>query len=274
MRIDGKVMARAVLKDARTQLVHPLTVRAVTVCPTPATESYLSIKSARATDAGMTLDIVRLPEDTTEEAVIDAVCREGADAVIVQLPLPVHIPEERILNAIPVSLDADVLSQAARNAFERGDKDALLPPVVDAVREILRTTETTIPGSRAVVIGTGRLVGGPVAQWLKQEGAAVTVLDRTSSSEAFTSALAEADIIVSGAGSPGIIRPEHLTPGKSVLIDAGVSESSGAIVGDADPMCEAVAKAFTPVPGGVGPLAVACLFRNAALLTGRSLPSA
>ena len=102
---------------------------------------------------------------------------------------------------------------------------------------------------------------------LRALGAEVSVVTKESGD---LSLLTDADIVISGAGVPGLIRPEHLKEGV-VLIDAGTSESGGAIVGDADPACAEVASVFTPVPGGVGPVAVACLFRNVAALLGSPL---
>jgi methylenetetrahydrofolate dehydrogenase (NADP+)/methenyltetrahydrofolate cyclohydrolase len=137
---------------------------------------------------------------------------------------------------------------------------------VAAVKEVLERSNVMPAGKTAVVVGKGWLVGEPVATWLSAQGAQVTSITREAGD---LSSLLGADIIVSGAGSPGLIRPEHLSPGVT-LIDAGTAESGGAIVGDADPACATVASVFTPVPGGVGPMAVACLFRNAAILAKRN----
>lgn len=265
MLVDGRALAREVLLDARAGLTRVPVVRAVVVTPSPATESYLSTKAARAEDAGMRLVVVRLPEDATDGEVIEAIEAPGADAVIVQLPLPPRFDTQKILDAIPLAQDADVLSRKAYEQFVSGVPGALLPPVVEAVAIILSHAGVSVRGKRAVVVGQGRLVGEPVAQWLKNQEALVSVVTLESGE---LSLLKKADIIVSGAGAPGILTPEHLTPGV-VLIDAGTSESRGAIVGDADASCATIASVFTPVPGGVGPLAVACLFRNTAALVRR-----
>lgn len=267
MIIDGKAIATEIfaqVKESRSGLSE-LFVRAITVMPGKATESYLKIKAARAAEAGIRLEVVQLPDSANTNDVLQELEREGADAILVQLPLPPAIDTKTVLDAIPRELDADVLSSAAQAAFVAGEADALLPPVVGAVKEILERTHIAITGKHAVVIGEGGLVGKPSAAWLRYEGATVTVLTRATPSAEFTDALREADIIVSGAGSPGLITPEMLSPGV-VLIDAGTTEDSGALRGDADPACADIASVFTPVPGGVGPLTVACLFRNAALL--------
>lgn len=267
MLIDGRRIASDVLADVREDLPRALTVRAVVVSPTPATESYLSIKDARAEEAGMHLEVVRLPEAASEDEVIEAVTRAGCDAVLVQLPLPERLDSARILDSIPLERDADVLSRAAYERFREGDLEALQPPVVSAVSEILARAGVSVRGKRAVVVGQGRLVGEPVAAWLVQNGADLSIVTRESGD---LSMLKDADIVITGAGSPGLITPDHLKQGVA-LIDAGTSESGGAIVGDADPACAPVCSVFTPVPGGVGPVAVACLFRNAAHLFSRAL---
>lgn len=272
MIIDGRALAEEVLARAKTLvqvLPHPPRVLAIVANKTPATKSYLAIKAKRAADAGCMLEELHFDVHTaTTEELRIAVLYADADAIIVQLPLPGGIDTKKVCDAIPIEKDADVLSSAARTQFEmKGLRNpSLLPPVVGAVREIFRTQGIEPREKTAVVIGRGFLVGAPVATWLAREGSHVTVLTRTS--EDFAAALRAADIIVSGAGSPHLIKPEMLRQGV-VLIDAGTSESGGTIVGDADPSCADKCSLFTPVPGGVGPLAVACLFANVVTLAER-----
>lgn len=260
MIIDGRAIASEILADVRRRLPAGRTpvVRAVTVYPSPATESYLKTKTARAEEAGMRLEVVNAVD---EASVIAAIQKPGADACIVQLPLPGDITQQRVLDAISPSADADVLSSDAYAAFREGHADALLPPVVGAIAEILERANVAPSGKRVVIVGKGRLVGEPAAIWFSRFGA-VEVITRESGN---LSVLKDADIIVSGAGQAGLIEPSMIKEGV-VLIDAGTSESNGAIAGDADPRCAEIASVFTPVPGGVGPIAVACLFKNAASL--------
>ncbi len=265
MILDGRALAKDILAQAKARaaaLAHAPHIVAIVANETPATRSYLSIKEKRAEDAGCTLEVVRLPEDVSMAALRDAVLAAHADAVIVQLPLPAHVATPEVCDAIPLAKDADVLSAAARAEFESAE-EALLPPVVGAIRKILEFGNVSVAGKRSVVIGAGFLVGAPAARWLGKQGAAVEVVTKESGDLA--AALATADIIVSGAGAPHLITPAMLKDGV-VLIDAGTSESGGAIVGDADPACAERCSLFTPVPGGVGPVAVACLFENAVAL--------
>ncbi len=271
MIINGRAFASEILVAAREQVaaLHLSTspvVRAVVMRPTGATESYLRVKAARAEDAGMRMEVVRVPENATTEEVLAAVLAPGADAVIVQLPLPDTINANLVLDEIPLGQDADILSKIAYENFVYRLPGALLPPVVGAIKEVLDRNAVELAGKRVVIIGSGKLVGLPAAVWFEEQGADIRVVTRESAN---MHELIHADIIVSGAGSPHLIKPEMLKKGV-VLIDAGTSESNGAIAGDADPACAEVASVFTPVPGGMGPIAVACLFQNAAALIVRS----
>ena len=266
MIIDGRAISADILAATRVRAAshgRQLIVRAIVMDPTGATESYLRVKSARAEDAGMRMEVVRMSSNATTEEVMAAVAAPGADAVIVQLPLPDSVITSLVLDEIPLAKDADVLSRLAYEDFVYRKQDALLPPVVAAIKEVLERSHVEIQGKRAVIVGSGRLVGQPAAVWLEEMGADVLVLTRQSESLA---ELAHADIVVLGAGSPHLVTPDMLKEGV-VLIDAGTSESNGAIVGDADPACAELASVFTPVPGGMGPIAVACLFQNVAKLT-------
>ncbi len=264
MRIDGKKITAEILADVRRRvsgLERVPVVRIVTVAPTPATESYLRIKTASAEAAGMQLEVLRFDEHASEEKIIEKINANGADAIVVQLPFPAHFDIQKILNAIPVEKDPDVLSASSYECFELGVMGSVLPPVVGAIAEILKRTNVEVEGKKVAVVGNGKLVGKPSSVWCEREGGMVTVVTRETGD--IQAVLKDADIIISGAGTPNLITPDMIKEGV-VLIDAGTTESGGTIVGDADPACEAIARVFTPVPGGVGPVSVACLFQNVA----------
>ncbi|HUX81150.1 MAG TPA: bifunctional 5,10-methylenetetrahydrofolate dehydrogenase/5,10-methenyltetrahydrofolate cyclohydrolase [Candidatus Paceibacterota bacterium] len=252
MIIDGRALAQEVLARTRERaqrLPHPPKVVAyVAQNPSAATRSYMNIKKRSAEAARC------LFEETTTP-----ISFSSADAVLIQLPLDEGATVT--LDVIPLLKDADVLSSAARDAFARGDEGALLPPVVGAIAEMFTRYNVQPLGKKAIVIGAGFLVGEPAATWLTHKGAHVTVCTLGDD----LSPLKDADIIISGAGSPHLIKPSLLKEGV-VLIDAGTSELAGMLAGDADPACAAVCALFTPVPGGVGPLAVAKLFENVIIL--------
>lgn len=263
MIVNGRAIAQEMLASVRERAAGcDIVVRAVVMQPTAATESYLKIKTAKAREAAMRLELVRMADNATTEEVVESVRLPGANAVIVQLPLPEHIDTQKVLGAIPQGKDADVLGRFAYEAFKKGEADALLPPVVGATAEILSRADINPHGKHIAIIGKGRLVGEPAALWFSRFGG-VEVFTRDSN----FSNLKDADIVISGAGQAGLIRPDMLKKGV-VLIDAGTSESGGTVAGDADPSCADVASVFTPVPGGVGPVAVAYLFKNVASLLG------
>jgi methylenetetrahydrofolate dehydrogenase (NADP+)/methenyltetrahydrofolate cyclohydrolase len=222
-----------------------------------------------ANEGCMHMEVVRLPDEATEGDVVEAIHAPGAQAVIVQLPLPREYDTIGIVNQIPEHLDADVLSERAYARFEKGEADALIPPVGAAVLEVVRHIGIAMKGKKTVVVGRGRLVGRPVATVLSRLGAEVTVVSKETPEEERRELYKRADVLVSGAGAAHSITPELITDGV-VLIDAGTSGTGGNVSGDIHPDCAKKASYFTPVPGGVGPIAVSCLFRNTALLVARN----
>jgi methylenetetrahydrofolate dehydrogenase (NADP+) / methenyltetrahydrofolate cyclohydrolase len=257
MQIDGKRMAEAVFARLGAQIVRPLSLGILIAGSDTVTDSFVRTKQRAAERLDIALVRKVIPDTATTEDALRALAHLSGqvDGVIVQLPLPQQIDTQAVLTAIPNEKDVDGISSAPR----------VRPPVAEAVGEIFDACEIDVRGKSAVVVGSGRLVGRPCADLLRELGASITVLSRGDSLEA----LKDAEILVLGAGEPGLVKPEHLKSGV-ILIDAGTSESSGKIAGDADPACADVASVFTPVPGGVGPIAVAMIFKNLYTLAGDS----
>lgn len=252
MTIDGRSIADelyASLTERRSHIARPVTLGIVVGGANPVIESFVRIKAKAARHLDITLVRSLLPLEASTEDAIERVRQlaEQSDGLIVQLPLLDQIDADAVLAAIPPEKDVDGISP----------HPIVRAPVAKAVAEILRRGGVKIAGKRAVVVGSGRLVGQPVAEMLESEGASVTVLEKGDSLET----LKTADITVLGAGEPGLVKPEHIKDG-AALIDAGTSESEGKVAGDADPACAEKASLFTPVPGGVGPIAVAMIFNN------------
>jgi methylenetetrahydrofolate dehydrogenase (NADP+)/methenyltetrahydrofolate cyclohydrolase len=164
-----------------------------------------------------------------------------------------------VLEATPEKLDVDVLGSAVTATFEK--IGAPIPPVAGAVAHILKDTNTTVENKNVVIVGRGRLVGTPVATWFMHQGVTPRIIDINTIEETKLKLLKEADIVISGVGTPKILKPENFKEGV-ILIDAGTSEQGGVLSGDCDPACADIASVSTPVPGGVGPLTVAFLFEN------------
>lgn len=222
----------------------------------------MELKKKRASELGIDVLVIELDALISTEKAVEAVLSSGkaADGVIVQLPFPSQVDAEVLLSAIPKELDIDNINYA-------GEDTEVLPPVVGAVAEITKRHDVDFTGKNVVVIGRGRLVGKPAALWAEAQGATVTVIDKsTGDADAL---MREADIIISGAGVPGLITPDKIKDGV-VIFDAGTSEEGGELRGDATSACSEKASLFTPVPGGIGPITIAILLRNLVSLSSAS----
>jgi methylenetetrahydrofolate dehydrogenase (NADP+)/methenyltetrahydrofolate cyclohydrolase len=263
MIIDGKKIAEEIkqdLKEKFSKLEFKPALAVVQIGDDPVTEKFVRSKQKFAEESGINFGIIKFPAEADPQAVFKKISElnedEAVHGIVIQLPLPENFNTQKILDSVAVEKDIDVLSSAPND---------LLPPVAGVVKEILDKYRVPSSGSRVVVIGQGRLVGKPAAEWFRKQGAEVTVIDKESwGTDLSADALANADIVVSGVGIPNLIKPEMLKEGV-VLIDAGTSESDGRLSGDADPACGAKCAVFTPVPGGVGPMTVAMLFKNLSL---------
>jgi methylenetetrahydrofolate dehydrogenase (NADP+)/methenyltetrahydrofolate cyclohydrolase len=225
-------------------------------------KSFVGLKAEVAERLGVNVEIIESGASSTAEAieVVKDVSSKALDGLVVQLPLPKGWDVELVLNSIPHKLDIDLLSREAKELYSQGLSQRI-PPVAGAVAEIIKEHELDISDKQIVILGKGRLVGEPVAMLLDKVGARYTMLDKSTPQDAMNSAIASADILISGIGVPHFIKPEMIKKG-AVLIDAGTSGEEGKIAGDVDPLCESKVLLMTPVPGGVGPITVAVLYSN------------
>jgi methylenetetrahydrofolate dehydrogenase (NADP+)/methenyltetrahydrofolate cyclohydrolase len=247
MIVVGKQIADDIYRSLHT--ARSLSLGIVVCGSDPVTESFVRIKSKSAQRLGVSLVERRLSETATTEEVMEALSSlKECDGVIVQLPLPTRVNTDAVLELIPAHQDVDGVSPHAR----------VRPPVAGAVAEIISRAGVSVENKKSVVVGHGRLVGSPCAQLLRDMGSHVTVVTKEKGT---LESINDADVIVLGAGNPGFITPEMIKE-NVVLIDAGTSEQGGKVSGDADPSCAPKCSVFTPVPGGVGPIAVAMIFKN------------
>lgn len=258
MIVDGRQVAEELKSVVKKNLVgRNLKLVIVSVGADTVSSKYLERKRKFGEAVGVQVITHEFDSAVTESELTEHLTKladdGGVNGLIIQLPLPKHLDTDRLLALIPAEKDVDALSPSAR----------VLPPVVAAIEEILIRNQISVEGKKAVVIGRGRLVGKPVACWLVQNGAMVEVADLATKN--LTQVVAQADLIISGAGSPGLLKSEMLKTGV-ILIDAATSEVGGKLAGDADLTCAGKCSLFTPVPGGVGPLTIACLFKNLAEL--------
>ena len=257
MLVDGKAIAREIYLDTATtveRLPVPPIMAIIACSPNFETQKYLDLKKKKATALGIELVVTVLPQSVQTVDVIAEVIAAAkiADGVVVQLPLPTHIDTEAVLKSLPASKDVDAFSYAAGGT-------ELLPPVVGAIAEIAAEHGVSFTGKQVVVFGSGRLVGAPAAVYARKQGGVVQVV--TKESIDVQELVAQADIIILGVGKPNLLLSEMVKDGV-VVFDAGASEDGGLLVGDAHIDVAQKASLFTPVPGGIGPITVALLFRN------------
>jgi len=183
--------------------------------------------------------------------------------IVIQLPLPKKFCPEEFLNLIPEEKDINVLSEKSLGKFYQGTLK-ILPPTVEGILEILKNYKINVLGKDIVIIGVGRLVGFPLATQLLKEKATVSVLNEFTKDAIFFTR--KADILISGVGKPNLIK-ESMIKKRAVVIDAGAIMKNGKLAGDVDFKSVSKKASFlTPMPGGVGPMTVACLLKNLVIL--------
>ena len=231
----------------------------------PASEIYIRLKHQAAHDAGIAATDMRLPAETTEADLLARIAAlnadDGVDAILVQLPLPGHIDEGKVLRAVAPAKDVDGFHPLNAGQLYLGHP-TLVPATPLGVMALLREHGVALAGARAVVIGRSAIVGKPAAHLLLQQHATVTIChSRTKDLAAHTLA---ADVLVVAIGRAAMVTPEMVKPG-GVVVDVGINRTESGIVGDVDPGALEVASLMTPVPRGVGPITIACLLQNAVL---------
>ncbi len=246
MIIDGKKIANEIKEQLKEEILRTnkkLKLAIVQVGEDAVSKKFVEKKVKFAEEVSVKTKVYDLPPDISTNKLREKMAEicKLADGVIIQLPLPEHINTRYILNSIPQKKDVDVLSE---------NRSKCLTPVVGAIKEILDRNNVDAKNKNVVILGTGLLVGKPAAKWFMEQGATVSVL--RSSTPDISKFTKEADIIISGAGKPGLIKPEMVKNGV-IIIDAG---------GDVEPSVARKASLFTPVPGGVGPITVAMVFKN------------
>ena len=272
--IDGKAFAaglRARVADAvaglkaETGLTPGLAV--VLVGADPASEVYVRNKGRQTREAGMESFEHRLPAETTEAELLALVDRLNADprvhGILVQLPLPPQIGADRVIARIDPAKDVDGFHIANVGLLATGQK-ALVPCTPLGCLMLLRDRLGNLSGAEAVVVGRSNIVGKPMAQLLL--GADCTVTVAHSRTRDLPAVCRRADILIAAVGRPGMIGGDWIRPGATV-IDVGINrverDGKSRLVGDVDfASASAVAGAITPVPGGVGPMTIACLLAN------------
>jgi len=263
--VNGKNISKKIketIKNYVEQSPHSLSFHIVYVGSDPVVDNFIKYKQEFGEAIGVHVVVHRYANDVLQTTLIEAIAEisHEADGMIVQLPLPGHLDRDTILNAVPPEKDVDVLSLSSQELFSDGTTK-FFPPVTGAIVEVFNHHNIDLNNKKIVLIGNGTLVGYPTSLWLTREGYEHTIIDRSTDDVTRKELIQSADIIISGAGVPGMITPDLVKKGV-VLIDAGTSESGKKIIGDIHPDCANVASVMTPVPGGIGPITIAVLYKN------------
>ena len=267
--IDGRAVAKAFKEEIAVRVSEMASsgvtphLAVVLVGENPASQVYVRNKENSCIKAGMRSSVIRLDENTTQEALEDVVNSlnedESVHGILVQLPLPRHLDEARVLRLIDPDKDVDGFHAMNSGRLMNGQK-GFVPCTPLGVMKLLKAYDIPVEGKHAVVIGRSNIVGKPMAMLLLGANATVTIChSRTQNLAEITR---QADILVAAVGRAGFVTADMVKPG-AVVIDVGINRVDGQIVGDVDfaPVSE-VAGYITPVPGGVGQMTIAMLLAN------------
>lgn len=268
--LSGKIVSQRI-KDELKEEVAALKDKGIVpglaviiVGDDPASRVYVNNKKKACAEIGIYSEEYALPEETTQDellALIDKLNHKGdINGILVQLPVPKHIDEETIINAIDPKKDVDAFHPVNVGKIMVGNYD-FVPCTPAGVMELIRESGIEIAGKECVVVGRSNIVGKPQAMLLLYENGTVTICH--SRTKDLAEQTRRADILVAAVGRPNFITGDMVKPG-AVVIDVGINRlPDKTLVGDVDfASCEAVAGAITPVPGGVGPMTIAMLMQN------------
>ncbi len=273
---DGRIIAKEIIERLKNLPVPKKIFAAILVGENPASISFLKQKKKVAGELKIDFRIYKFPQelknDDLRKEVLKIALLKKVGGVIVQLPLPTHLNRHYILNVIPREKDVDVLGERALGAFYCG-RNYILPPAVGVIKEILNPKSYVLNSKKVAVVGAGFLIGKPIAIWLinNPEGIQVKELKIFEKGSDLND-LKNYDLVISGVGKAGLIKPEILKPDAGI-IDFGYSicksqnaNNKALILGDFDSKRLAISDSrlafYTPTPGGTGPILIAKIFEN------------
>ena len=262
--MDGKALAERIRAEVAQEAkgFDSLGLATVLVGEDPASEIYIRRKHEAAREAGITAHDHHLPAETTEDELLALIAGlnadDSVDGILVQLPLPGQIDEERALRAVDPIKDVDGFHPASAGQLYLDDP-TFVPATPLGIMALLEEYDVPLEGARAVVIGRSTIVGKPAALLLLRANATVTICH--SRTRDLASHVGEAEVVVAAVGKADVVTAEMVKPG-SVVIDVGMNRTEDGLRGDVDPAAAELAGLITPVPGGVGPMTIAMLLRN------------
>ena len=266
VRIDGKELAlkvRAQVAEDVRAFGQPVCLATILVGDDPASHVYVGSKHKASHEAGIDSRDHRFPSDTPESEILELIADlnadDSVDGILVQLPLPDHMDEPAVLRAVDPAKDVDGFHVLNAGRLYLGEP-FLVPATPLGIMAMLEEYGVELKGKDAVVIGRSEIVGKPMAMLLLAEHATVTICH--SRTVDLASHTRRADVLVAAVGREGLVTPDMVKPGATVIDVAMNRNADGKLVGDVDPAVFDVAGLMTPVPGGVGPMTIAMLLRN------------
>ena len=270
MIIDGKKTAEKLREDLKKKIanlkstfnsVPGLTV--ILVGDDPASKIYVKNKEKFSKEVGMNSEVIRYPKNVEESVILDKIMELNKDkkisGILVQLPLPKHISKKKVIETILPTKDVDGFHPVNVGNLSSG-YDSSIPCTPLGCFLLLKKIEKNLSGKHAVIIGRSNLNGKPMAQLLLKENCTVTITH--SKTKDLKEECRKADIIVAAVGKPKLVKGDWVKK-NVIVIDVGINKTESGIVGDVDfDEVSKVARAITPVPGGVGPMTIACLLNN------------
>jgi methylenetetrahydrofolate dehydrogenase (NADP+)/methenyltetrahydrofolate cyclohydrolase len=263
--MDGRALAARIREELKAEIAGFGDVRLATVLvgDDPASQIYIRLKHKAAEEVGIQAIDKRLPPDTPEEELLELVEElnddDSLDGILVQTPLPPQIDEARVMRTLDPMKDVDGLHPFNAGQLFFG-QETLVGATPVGVMRLLEEYRIPVIGARAVVVGRSLIVGRPLSMLLLHANATVTICH--SRTEDLARHTLDADILVAAVGSLGLITTDMVKTG-AVVIDVGMNRTDQGLFGDVDPGVADIAAFLTPVPGGVGPMTIACLLENA-----------
>jgi methylenetetrahydrofolate dehydrogenase (NADP+)/methenyltetrahydrofolate cyclohydrolase len=262
--MDGKALAQRIRAEVKEEVAKlgSLGLATILVGDDPGNDIYIRRKHEAADEVGIRSTDIRLPEETTEEELLERIAAlndgDAIDGILVQLPLPDHVDEGRVIRAVEPIKDVDGFHPLNAGQLYLG-RPTLVPATPVGIMALLAEYEIELDGANAVIVGRSDIVGKPVAHLLLQQHATVTICH--SHTRDLARETLEADVLVVATGRPALVTADMVKHGATV-IDVGINRTEAGLVGDVDAAAMEVAGHMTPVPGGVGPMTIASLLRN------------
>ena len=269
MIIDGKKLSIEFIKEVKEEVEtlkkqgKSIGLSVILIGEYPPSLIYVKNKEKKAKEAGIISEVIKYPNEVSENEVLNKIeelnQNSKVSGILVQLPLPGHIKKEKIINAINPLKDVDGFHPINVGNLALGT-NAITPCTPLGCLYLIKSVENNLEGKHAVILGRSNLNGKPMAQLLLKENCTVTITH--SKTKDLKSECKKADILVAAVGVKELVKGDWIKKG-AIVIDVGINKSNGKIIGDVEfDSSKVMAKAITPVPGGVGPMTIACLLKN------------